>query len=245
MFGSIHAKIRQKVQLRRLMSQFRELREALGDNRFICREEDIWPCLNDKGAYTFATHYGYHTAWAARILANSLFRRHMDIASDLRFVSLVSAFIPVDFYDYRPVDLGLEGMTVTHADITALSFANDSVSSLSCMHVVEHIGLMRYGDPFDPKGDLKAMAELSRVLAPGGQLLFVVPVACEARIQFNAHRIYTPQMIEASFPTLKLKEFSYITDSGVRKSREVLLRNARYEDVGADRYGCGCFLFTK
>ena len=36
------------------------------------------------------------------------------------------------------------------------------------MHVVEHIGLERYGDPFDSQGDLKPMRQLERVLAPQG-----------------------------------------------------------------------------
>jgi hypothetical protein len=31
------------------------------------------------------------------------------------------------------------------------------------MHVVEHVGLGRYGDLMDPDGDLKAMRELRRV----------------------------------------------------------------------------------
>jgi len=44
------------------------------------------------------------------------------------------------------------------------------------MNVVEHVGLGRYGEPLDPEGDIKAMRELRRVLAPGGSLLFVVPV---------------------------------------------------------------------
>jgi hypothetical protein len=35
------------------------------------------------------------------------------------------------------------------------------------MHVVEHVGLGRYGDALDPKGDARACAELARVLAQG------------------------------------------------------------------------------
>jgi hypothetical protein len=57
------------------------------------------------------------------------------------------------------------------------------------MHVIEHIGLGRYGEALDPDGDLKAIRELVRVLAAGGNLLVVVPVG-RPRIQFNAHRIY-------------------------------------------------------
>jgi hypothetical protein len=36
------------------------------------------------------------------------------------------------------------------------------------MHVVEHIGLGRYGDPIDPDGDLKAISELKRVVQKRG-----------------------------------------------------------------------------
>ena len=76
------------------------------------------------------------------------------------------------------------------------------------MHVVEHIGLGRYGDPVDYDGDLKAIAELQRVLAPGGNLFFVVPVG-QPRIMFNAHRVYSlrTDFVEA-FNTFELKEFS-------------------------------------
>ena len=45
------------------------------------------------------------------------------------------------------------------------------------MHTLEHIGLGRYGDKVDPMGDIRAMNELARVTAPGGNLLIAVPWA--------------------------------------------------------------------
>ena len=116
---------------------------------------------------------------------------HIDISSTLYFCSIVSAFIPIKFYDYRPVKLNLEKLYTGSADLLSLPFEEGSVNSLSCMHVVEHIGLGRYGDPLDPDGDLKAISELIRVLAPDGNLLLVVPVGKKSRIMFNAHRIYS------------------------------------------------------
>ena len=79
------------------------------------------------------------------------------------------------------------------------------------MHVVEHIGLGRYGDPLDATGDLKAMKELARVVAPGGTLLLVCPVG-RPRVVFNAHRIYSVEQISASFPEFALAEFALISD---------------------------------
>src|SRR2546423_10328582 len=135
------------------------------------------PCLEDRTEHcAFDRHYIYHTAWAARILATSRPARHVDISSSLYFSAIASAFVPIDYYEYRPVNIHLPNLRAATADLHDLPFTDTSVASLSCMHVVEHIGLGRYGDDLDPDGDLKAIAELQRVLAPDGSLLFVVPV---------------------------------------------------------------------
>lgn len=213
--------------------------EILSDSRFICRWRDRYPCLYDATDSTvFDAHYIHHPAWAARILSRNRPERHIDISSSLSFISIVSAFIPVEFYDYRPASLGLTGLKCLKNDLTSLSFENNSIVSLSCMHVVEHIGLGRYGDPIDPQGDIKAMKELERVLSIGGILIFVVPVG-KPKIQFNAHRIYSYKQIIDRFSRLDLLEFSLITDQGD------FVENAT--DVLADqqKYGCGCFLFRK
>ena len=82
-------------------------------------------------------------------------------------------FRAVDFYDFRPAPLSLPDLFAGAADLTALlPFADNSIHSLSCMHVLEHIGLGRYGDPLDPDGDLKAIGELVlRVVARRFDLL--------------------------------------------------------------------------
>jgi hypothetical protein len=109
------------------------------------------------------------------------------------------------------------------------------------MHTVEHIGLGRYGDPLDAEGDLKAIRELSRVTAPGGNLLFVVPIG-QPKIMFNAHRIYSYRQILEYFSGLKLKEFSLVTDPGFGQD---FISNASEEQADSQLYGCGCFWFTK
>jgi hypothetical protein len=108
------------------------------------------------------------------------------------------------------------------------------------MHTLEHIGLGRYGDPLNPLGDRVAMRELQRVLADGGSLLIVVPVG-RPRIQFNAHRIYDPQMIEAEFDQLKLHSWSLLTDD----YEQGLLDNPSRELAIKQSYGCGCFWFKR
>ncbi len=210
--------------------------------RFDPQEGRLLPELDDRTATTaIEPHYTYHPAWAARVLATTRPDKHIDISSTLHFSTLVSAFIPVEFYDYRPADLHLSNLRSGHADLTALPFESDSVASLSCMHTLEHIGLGRYGDPIDYDGDLKAIAELKRVLAPGGNLLVVTPVG-QPRIEFNAHRIYAYDQVVQAFAPLRLVEFALVPDDfgGVG-----LITPATRAQADAQTWGCGCFWFSK
>jgi SAM-dependent methyltransferase len=210
--------------------------------RLPLRWKDRLPCLKDRDdSLSFDRHYIYHTGWAARALAEIRPQRHMDISSTLFFCSIISAFVPVQYFEYRKIDLQLDDLTCGSADLLALPFPDDSVSSLSCMHVVEHIGLGRYGDRLDVDGDLKAMSELKRVLSPGGSLLFVVPVG-RPRIMFNGHRIYAHEQILEHFDGLRLREFALIPDN---PSNGGLIPRASAELVGQQSYGCGCYWFMK
>lgn len=209
--------------------------------RFNTSLRDIYPCIKDKTIQTgFDRHYVYHTSWAARVLAETKPEKHIDISSSLFFAGIVSAFVPVDFYDYRPADITLSDLTSKAADLTNLPFETDSIHSLSCMHVVEHIGLGRYGDPLDPDGDVRAAHELARVLAPGGNLLFVVPIGAHARIEYNAHRVYTYELVQKLFPTLTVREFTLIPEK-----KGAIIRNADPALLAHEHYACGCFVLTK
>jgi hypothetical protein len=192
---------------------FREFRAAaISDGRFVVDEANVMFVDGDDTANSgFDRHYVYHVAWAARVLAATQPARHVDIGSLLEFSAMLSATIPTHFYDFRPPDYQLDGLATAEADLTNLQFPDDSMGSLSCMHVVEHIGLGRYGDPLSPTADVVAMRELARVLAPGGNLLFVVPVG-RPRVCFNAHRVYAYEMVLDGFPDLDLVEFALIPD---------------------------------
>jgi hypothetical protein len=110
------------------------------------------------------------------------------------------------------------------------------------MHVVEHVGLGRYGDQLDPDGDLKAIAELKRVLAVNGNLLFVLPIGGTPRIMFNAHRIYSYSQISKLFFDFEMVEFALVPDDPKDGG---LIMNASKEMTDAQSYGCGCFWFRK
>jgi hypothetical protein len=200
---------------------------------------DLFPRVHDKTSCTpLDPHYFHQTAWAARLIHDSGIHAHHDVGSSNMFVGALTAFTNVEFIDIRPLPVVVDNLTSTAGTILDLPFASASIVSLSCLHVAEHIGLGRYGDPLDPQGSVAAARELQRVLAPGGSLYFSVPVGTP-RTQFNAHRVFAPQEVPSLFPELTLVSFAIADDLGE------LHANARPEDWTRQRYACGMFHFTR
>lgn len=232
-----------RMEQKTFVQMFQKMKalESQSAKRFRFEWQDCWPCLADDTAQTsFDSHYIYHTAWAARILARTKPPMHIDLSSSLYFSAIVSAFVPIQFYDYRLAPIELSGLSSNRADLLNLPFENDSIPSLSCMHVVEHIGLGRYGDPLNYNGDLLACAELSRVVLKGGSLLFVVPIGFP-RICYNAHRIYSLSQIKEMFAAFSIKEFALIPDNFLQG----IIANPPEDFVNRQKYGCGCFWLEK
>ncbi len=200
---------------------------------------DICPILGDKTKTSpFDSHYFYQDIWAAEKIIKSKIKRHIDIGSRVDFVGFLSTITKVTFVDIRPLEVNLKNFESIKGDITNLPFPNNSISSLSCLHVVEHIGLGRYGDKLDPEGTKKACRELARVLAKEGNLYLSLPVG-KPKLCFNAHRIHSPEQILQYFNDLKLVEFSGINDEGR------FMEKIQPEELRKQNYACGLFWFKK
>lgn len=200
---------------------------------------DSYPCLTDRVKATpFDPHYFFQAAWLARRVHQGMPPFHVDIGSSVMMLNVLSASAKTIFVDYRPLRVQLSNFIPLGGDIVRLPFHSGAITSLSCLHVIEHIGLGRYGDPINPAGSQLAAAELQRVLQPGGRLFLSVPVGRE-RVCFNAHRVFSPSTIRAFFPELQLKSFSLVNDSGQ------LNEGAPLEAAVKLDYGCGLFEFVK
>ncbi len=200
---------------------------------------DTFPIVNEKTTTTpFDAHYFYQSAWAARRIKKANPAKHVDVGSQINFIGDISAFIPTTFIDLRPLKGKLQNLENKKGSILDLPYKNNSVESISCLHVAEHIGLGRYGDKIDPNGTKKAAAELSRVLAINGNLYFSLPIG-KPRLCFNAHRIHAPETIIQYFKELKIKEISGVDDKGN------FIENVSVNEMKKWDYGCGLFHFTK
>lgn len=86
----------------------------------------------------------------------------------------------------------------------------DSISSL---HVIEHFGIGRYGDPIDYFGYLKAINNITKILKSGGIFYFSVPIGPQ-RIEFNAHRVFSvAYLINILSQNFEIRSFSYVNDT--------------------------------
>lgn len=215
--------------------EYRAFRRMNAGSPFALRGGDIWPCLTDRTAATpVEPTYFLQDTWCARKIAERRPAAHVDVGSSAKSMAVIAQFVPVTFVDIRSVEIELERFSFRAGTLLALPFADASVPSLSSLCVIEHIGLGRYGDPLDARGSEKAAAELTRVVARGGDLYVSVPVDNACRIYFNAHRAFTRDYLLSLFPGLTLSGERYIYGRALYPAYEP-----------ARGFGTGLYHFTR
>lgn len=230
----VGAPVRAPVRYTRYFRELRRFR-AMGGKVHVV---DLYPMLSDEGPHPVDAHYVAQAHWAtARVVATEP-AQHVDVASQTEFVAMLCAYVPVTFIDLRPLALSLPGLSGELGTVTDLPFESASVESLSSLHVLEHIGLGRYGDPLDPEGTQTAARELVRVLAPGGRLYVSLPIG-RPRVEFNAHRVHDVADVRELFAPLELASLSVVDDDGA-VWWDVDAGDGRWRRL---RYGCGLFEF--
>jgi hypothetical protein len=182
----------------------------------------IVPCLHDWYAKADATNNEYF--WQDLLVARRIFearpKRHVDVGSRVDgFIAHVASFREVEMLDVRPISRPVPGIAFKQADlmkpVPAAMDGEAYCDSLSCLHAVEHFGLGRYGDPVDPLGYERGIANMARLLASGGCFYLSTPIGQE-RVEFNANRVFDPRTIIrcARANGLQLQELTVITANG-------------------------------
>lgn len=222
---------RQREELRawkRFWSSYARYRRSAPPGREVSLTS-LYPCLGDDTAETpIEPTYFYQDCWAFEKIVENRPAEHVDVGSHHKFVALLSKVMPVTMVDIRPLQLPLDSLDFREGSILEMPYADGTVRSLSSLCVVEHIGLGRYGDPLDWNGTEKAVAELKRIMAPGGNLYISVPVDDENRTYFNAHRSFTEPYLESLFAPFEIVERRYIYGS-------------RFGTELKEGFGTGCY----
>jgi SAM-dependent methyltransferase len=225
----------------RFISEWQQFRHAGGEAGVL----DWYPCLYDRTAATnIDAHYFYQAVWAFRKILKQNVRSHVDIGSQVNFVGLLTTVTSVTFLDIRPLILAIPNYRGLAASLDALPFRDGTVHSLSSLHVIEHIGLGRYGDPIDPQGPLKAVREVVRVLASGGRAYISVPIG-RPRVQFNGQRVFSVTDVLSLMHGLDLIEMAMVDASGKFRD-DVTPESVHISEVGhGSDFGLGLFCFQK
>ena len=183
------------------------------------RIRDMYPCLFDK-KYVLPRHYPMQDSWTIRKVMGNMALTHYCFGDriDGLWLQLLAAGCLARYVDINPPPV-YEHMW-DEEDIRKLSYKDGSINSASCMHVLEHIGLGRYGDEIDPDGWKKGLRELQRVVRKRGNLYISVPIG-ESRVRFNGHRIFNPYAIIQEFGDMgwTCEEFSAIDDDNVMHTK--------------------------
>ena len=193
----------------------------------------------DTGTQMTDPHYFHQAGWAARHIGERRPRTHYDIGGQAIFLAVLTGIADVVGVELRPLTNRMPHMLNVAGDLLALPFADRTVSSLTCLHTIEHVGLGRYGDRLDPSGTEKAAAELARVLAPDGALYVTLPIGRVTRTEFNGHRVHSVDHVLAMFDSLAVFDFAVVDDAGE------FLPHQNPSDEWDLHYGLGLFAFGR
>ncbi len=189
-------------------------------------------------------HYFHQDLLVAQKIFKNNPLNHLDIGSSIYgFVSHVASFRQIDILDIRDNKSQVSNIKFKKVDLMDISQVEsiEKYDSISCLHVIEHFGLGRYGDKIDFDGYILGLENIAKLQTKGGIFYFGTPIG-KPRIYFNAHRVFDPQYILAILEQYyTLQEFHYVDDNGN------LNTNIQLKEFNSDSldYGCGIFIFKR
>lgn len=212
----------------------------------------LMPCVHDRceeGGVT-KSEYFWQDFLVARWIHDAKPLLHVDIGSRVDgFVAHIACFREIEVFDVRPITTQIPGVVFKQADVIRPipvhpASGEGYCDSLSCLHAIEHFGLGRYGDPIDPQGYERAIANMAQLLKPDGRFYLSTPIGQE-RVEFNANRVFDPHTIIrcAESSGLQLRELIVIAAGGF--VRKVQANPATLQELSNSHYNLGIFVFIK
>lgn len=209
----------------------------------------LFPILGDRFSHGGEArgHYFHQDLLVARRIFLNNPKLHVDIGSRVDgFVAHVASYRKIEIFDIRLVTSNINNVTFTKSDFMDEIDKSlvDYCDSISSLHVLEHFGLGRYGEPIKYDGYLYGLDNIYKVLKRGGKFYFSVPIGLQ-RIEFNAHRVFSVKyLLELLGKKYNVDFFSYVDDKGDLHEDVVLDKDAVANNFGCS-YGCGIFEMTK
>lgn len=191
------------------------------------------------------------------IIANEIFKRkpniHFDIGSrvDGFIAHLISFEQKIIIGDIRNLNFKNKYVKYKKIDLSSPFKINSKSAmlkkyeSLSCLHVIEHIGLGRYGDQINPLGFINALENLSLLLQNNG-ILYLSHPCSETRVEFNGHYVFSINYIYPIFKRFNLSfmEIHLIDDQGAYIFKSNSIKKA-INISKKFQYGCAIWLLKK
>jgi SAM-dependent methyltransferase len=222
------------------------LRQKGSDPTF--RWGTLYPTLSEGGEEggTMKGAYFHGDLHVAQQIFEAHPQKHLDIGSRTDgFVAHVASFREIELIDIRPIHTQVKNICFRQADLMNLpEDMLDYCDSISSLHVLEHFGLGRYGDPIDYLGHLKGIENITKILKKGGTFYFSVPMGPQ-RIEFNEQRVFSlSYLIQILSVNYTIHAFSYVNDKGDLIKNATLTDSAVQSDFSC-WYGCAIFTLIK
>jgi len=212
----------------------------------------LMPCLHDRYEEGGATRSEYF--WQDLLVARAIHEanpiKHVDIGSRVDgFVAHVASFRECEVFDVRPITAQVPGVVFRQADLmNPASLPTTTVGgycdSLSCLHAIEHFGLGRYGDPINPLGYQRGIANMAQLLQPGGTFYLSTPIGQE-RVEFNANWVFDPHSIVRCAESTGMMLQKLIVINPANGPQDSLIDTVALADLALHRYQLGLFIFIK
>lgn len=130
-------------------------------------------------------------------------------------LELASLGYRVTAVDLRPYPYTHPNLRCIPGDFRDIRLPEASFNAVVAVSAIEHCGMAGYGEEAFERGDHRIVAELHRVLIPGGHLLITVPYG-RAGVSDRGWRVYDAAALEALLRAFEVREARYFR--GVSRS---------------------------